>query len=154
MCLLSALSGALYMPRLLPSATILSTLERRQASNCVKAATGSSMSRRQTARQAASSIASEAPCPELGEIAWAASPISTALPSTHLGTVGTSYIGNAETSGVALIRSLTNWGSSLNVSSNSPFHSQCDLSLMLCRVGSDARPRLANHQAWPFSRTV
>ena len=61
--------AALWLEDRAPNATTRSTRGRRSRSNAVKAAAGPGRSRRHLAKTSASSMAIEAPCPELGEAA-------------------------------------------------------------------------------------
>ncbi|GAA1846027.1 hypothetical protein GCM10009836_27010 [Pseudonocardia ailaonensis] len=77
------------LPRL-PTSTTASTRERRIASKVAKACSTSDTSRRHLASTIASSRAMEAPCPEAGEVACAASPMITMRSRCQCGTGGMS----------------------------------------------------------------
>ena len=72
---------------------ICSTRGRRAASNLANASAGSSVSRNDFAGTTASSMDSEAPWPELGDGACAASPMTTMRRPCQRGRCGIAWIG-------------------------------------------------------------
>ncbi len=87
-------TGPAVLPLLLrrPNATTFSTRVRRARSYAASAPGTSADAATQRPSVTASSIAIDAPCPDDGEAAWAASPISTDRPVRHTGTRGRSKV--------------------------------------------------------------
>ena len=102
-------------------------------------------SRRHFASTIASSIAIEAPWPELGEVAWAASPRITIASRRHVGTTGMSYTGKAaSSSAVAEIISRAGPRSSAKSASSCVFHSAGEIAPRFSRVGATSHAMFAN----------
>src|ERR671917_1353583 len=107
------------------------------------------MSLRHLASTTASSMAIEAPCPEAGEVACAASPTMTTGPLVQVGTHGMSYWLEPESSPVAArMISAAGVASSTNRSIRRSF--QCSVvAASSALVSSLALGGLANHQTSP-----
>src|ERR687893_897373 len=115
----------------------------------------SGRSRRHLASMTASSMAMEAPCPEAGEVACAASPTMTIGPLCQVGTDGTSYWLVAGSSPVvASMISTAGLASSAKRSISHRFHCSVVVAASSALVSSLALGGLANHQISPEGLTM
>ena len=123
---------------------------RRAASKRANAASWPGASRSDLASTTASSIDSEAPWPEVGEGAWAASPITIIRPRCHTGSRGMAWIGLIGISSVVARTSASAGPASpANSSSSRRRHSSSPIARSSPAAGSSRCGTLANHQTSP-----
>src|SRR3712207_4102294 len=107
-------------------------------------------SRRHLASTTASSIAMDAPCPEEGAVACAASPMMIMDPLYQVGTEGRSYVAQpASFPGVDRMISTAGESSPAKRSISISLHCSVPMAASSALVGSSARGGLANHQTSP-----
>src|ERR671911_1428385 len=110
----------------------------------------SGRSRRHLATTTASSMAMDAPCPEEGAVACAASPMTIIDPLVQVGTEGRSYVAQpASFPGVEPMISTAGVASPAKRSTNIFFHCSVLIAASSALVGSSARGGLANHHTSP-----
>src|SRR5215207_3706118 len=100
-------------------------------------------------------MAMEAPCPELGEVACAASPTMIIGPLCHIGTEGMSYwLVPVSSPVVERMISTAGVASPENSSISCCFHCSFVVAASSALVGSISLGGLANHQISPEGLTV
>src|SRR5262245_10960809 len=121
----------------------------RSSANAAKLGAGSPPPSSRRASTAASSMAMHPPCPRLGVVGWAASPISTARPDAHTGVGGRSTMSLRSTApaGVTAISSGTGSAHPRNTSATYPRSSPAGRLVLrrppidaVARQGSDPEP--------------